>query len=180
VNPATGVADKGGQVALAGVYLPTVGSQDVSRSAHPDERDPRLVLVEYTGDLGLDDGVPRSVYTLDQRQIASGRLTPAGEPHRLRPGETWALPGGGTLEFVGTRPWVTLSVRHDPGELPVLASAWLLLIGLLGSLTGRRRRFWFRVGADGVEAGGLPRSDYPGFADEFEGIVRAAREEGVF
>jgi cytochrome c biogenesis protein len=99
----------------------------------------------------------------------------------MRPGDTWSLPDGSKLEFLGTRPWITVSVRHDPGELPVLVSAGLLLVGLLGSLTGRRRRIWFRVGpSGGVEAGGLPRTDYPGFAAEFDGIVRAAREEGIF
>jgi cytochrome c biogenesis protein len=65
-------------------------------------------------------------------------------------------------------------VRHDPGELFVLGGAVLLVVGLLASLTGRRRRVFFRVSADDVRAGGLPRSDYPGFAAEFDSIVREA------
>jgi cytochrome c biogenesis protein len=185
VNPATGRQDPGAQVGFFGVYVPTVaggGGPDGARSAHPAERDPMLVLVAYTGDLGLDDGVPRSVYTLDQRLIDTGRLKPVGgDPHRMRAGDSWTLPDGSRVDFLGTKPWVTFTVRHDPGELPVLASAWLLLIGLLVSLTGKRRRIWFRVDADGtVEAAGLPRIDYPGFTEEFDGIVRAAREERVF
>jgi len=30
-----------------------------------------------------------------------------------------------------------------------------------------------------VEAGGLPRTDYPGFADEFGSLVSAVRVEAV-
>jgi cytochrome c biogenesis protein len=46
---------------------------------------------------------------------------------------------------------------------------------------------WFRVsppagsqvGAGGslMEAGGLPRTDYPGFHEEFEQVVAAARDD---
>src|SRR6266508_84518 len=156
----------------ADVYLPTAATDGSARSAFPAERDPRLVLVAYVGDLGA----PPSVYSLDQRQIQAGRLAAVGEPHRMRAGEKWTLPDGSTVEFLGTRPWVTLSVRHDPGEKPVLAAAVLLLLGLLVSLTGKRRRVWFRLSPDGVVAGGLPRTEYPGFRAEFDEIVRAVRE----
>jgi cytochrome c biogenesis protein len=67
-----------------------------------------------------------------------------------------------------------MSIRYDPGEPIVLGGAAALLLGLLASLTGKRRRFWFRVTPDGVESGGLPRSDYPGFQAEFDDIVRSA------
>jgi len=30
-----------------------------------------------------------------------------------------------------------------------------------------------------MEAGGLPRTDYPGFHEEFEQVVAAARDAGV-
>jgi cytochrome c biogenesis protein len=93
----------------------------------------------------------------------------------LRVGDTWRLPDGTSVEFLGTRQWISVSVRHDPGEPVVLVSAILLLLGLLVSLAGRRRRIWFRITPAGVAAGGLPRSDYPGFAGEFEAIVREAR-----
>ena len=49
------------------------------------------------------------------------------------------------MEFLGTRPWIAVSVRHDPGEELVLGGAVLLVVGLLGSLAGRRRRIFFRV-----------------------------------
>jgi len=82
------------------------------------------------------------------------------------------------VEFLGTQRWITVSVRHDPGQPVVLVGAVLLLAGLVLSLTGHRRRVWFRARPLGtgseVAAGGLPRTDYPGFADEFRDLVAAA------
>src|SRR5690606_40473263 len=181
-----GVPDPDSQVAFQGLYLPTAPTDpDVldrlleagiaPTSLHPQERSPALALQAYRGDLGLDSGVPQSAVQINQSLIDSGMLRPVGEPRFLRPGESLTLDDGTTVEFVGTRRWITVSVRYDPGGPVVLAGAVLLLAGLLGSLTGRRRRVWFRVAParDGclVEAGGLPRSDYPGFADEFARLV---------
>lgn len=60
----------------------------------------------------------------------------------------------------------------------MLVGALLLVAGLLGSLTGRRRRVWFRVVATdtGSEAaaGGLARAEYASFPAEFDAIVKAA------
>jgi cytochrome c biogenesis protein len=165
------------QVAFEGVYLPTVPeSVHDGRSAHPEERDPRLMLRPYLGDLGMDVGDPQSVYEINQRQIAAGLLRSVSDPVALKPGESHRLPDGSTVEFLGTRPWISVSVRHDPGEELVLIGAGLLVVGLLGSLTGRRRRIFFRVTPDGVVAGGLPRTDYTGFTAEFESIVQEARK----
>ncbi len=190
VNPKTYVKQ---QVAFAGVYLPTI-SEDGGKTAtsvFPAENDPMLVLTPYTGDLGLDNGVPQSVYSLNQAQIASGRLHATQAPVRLRPGQSAHLDDGTTVQFVGTRQWVSLSVRYDPGEKIVLAGAILLVLGLLLSLSGRRRRIWFRLrphdrsdgGAGGDEggrgtvageAGGLARAEYASFPAEFESITQSA------
>jgi cytochrome c biogenesis protein len=175
VDRSAGLTGKA-QVAFAGVYLPTVpDGVHVGRSAFPAERDPRLMLRMYVGDLGLDAGIPQSVYQINLGQVERGLLTEVGDPIELRPGGSARLPDGSAVEFLGTRPWASVSVRHDPGEEFVLVGAVLLVLGLLASLAGRRRRIFFRVTADGVAAGGLPRSDYPGFAAEFEAIVRDAR-----
>ena len=184
--PPDGERDPATQVAFQGLYLPTAPADpDVldrvlqagvsPTSVHPAERDPALALQAYRGDLGLDQGVPRSVRSLDQDRIDAGELRPVGAPRFLRPGQSMTLDDGTTVEFVGTQRFITVSVRYDPGGPVVLGGAGFLLAGLVASLTGRRRRVWFRVtpGPDGsrVEAGGLPRSDYPGFADEFAGLV---------
>jgi cytochrome c biogenesis protein len=164
------------QVAFAGVYVPTSdGTHPVS--TFPGERNPVLVLTPYRGDLGLDAGIPHSVYTLNQDEIDRGRLKPVTTtPLRLRPGQSATLDDGSTVTFVGTRPWVTMTVRYDPGERVVLAGAVCLLLGLVSMLFGRRRRVWFRVSpTDGVAAGALARGEYTGFGAEFETIVKDAR-----
>ena len=94
----------------------------------------------------------------------------------MKPGDVWRLPDGSSVQFVGTKQWITVSVRHDPGEKIVLVGAVALLVGLMVSLSGRRRRVWVRVRPDGdggslISLGGLPRSDYPGFADEFARVA---------
>jgi cytochrome c biogenesis protein len=191
VNPKTEVHDNTAQVAFEGVYLPTVDPDGSPTSIFPAERAPVLYLSAYRGDLGLNSGIPSSVYALNRAQITRGQLkqVSGARPQRLEPGQSWTLDDGTKLEFVGTRPFVTLAVRYDPTQRLVLVGAVLGLIGLMLSLSGRRRRFWFRVtpadpdltgpgtgsGGSVVQAGGLPRTDYPGFADEFAALVAATR-----
>ncbi|MEV4753506.1 cytochrome c biogenesis protein ResB [Micromonospora sp. NPDC049559] len=223
IDPKTGKRDPNQQVAFEGIYLPTMPDQPpYVRSVFPAERSPGLMLIPYRGNLGLEAGIPGSVYQLDQRQIRTGKLKQVGDGKLLRPGEKWTLDDGSSVEFVGSRQFVTLSVRYDPGEKIVLVSSALLLVGLMLTLTGRRRRVWFRVlpadpsaqspaggpdpdrAADSnggtaapdpalsdplsesttarssfVEAGGLPRTDYSGFAEEFNQLVAAVRRAGT-
>ncbi|MFC0507508.1 cytochrome c biogenesis protein ResB [Micromonospora costi] len=193
VDPKTRQRDPNLQVAFTGLYLPTApDAPPFVRSEYPTERNPALNLVAYRGNLGLDAGIPGSVYELDQRQIRTGKVKQVGDKV-LKPGETWKLDDGTTVEFLGTTRYVTLSVRHDPGSGILLVSCGFLLVGLMGSLFGRRRRIFFRVtpaesadptgqtptaGSSLVEAGGLPRTDYPGFADEFTQVVAAVSGDG--
>ncbi|MFY1673817.1 cytochrome c biogenesis protein ResB [Plantactinospora sp. WMMB334] len=179
LDPVTGARNPDLQVAFEGLYLPTApDSPPFVRSTYPAERSPAVMLFAYRGNLGLDAGVPGSVYRLDQRQVSSGKLKQVGDARLLRPGETWTLDDGTSVEFLGTRQYVTISVRYDPGERIVLISSVLLLVGLMPSLFGRRRRVWFRrtTGRSSlVEVGGLPRTEYAGFADEFARLVAETR-----
>ncbi|MEU7956157.1 cytochrome c biogenesis protein ResB [Micromonospora humida] len=188
VDPKTGRRDADQQVAFEGLYLPTApDTAPFVSSRFPEERNPAVVLAAYRGNLGLDAGIPGSVYQLDQRQVTSGKLKQVGD-RKLAPGETWTLDDGSKLEFLGTKRYVTLSVRHDPGEKLMLGACVVLLVGLMGSLFGRRRRVWFRVtppdsgsptgGSSLVSAGGLPRTEHPGFAEEFASLVAAVRDDG--
>ncbi|MFG1838634.1 cytochrome c biogenesis protein ResB [Micromonospora sp. NPDC049175] len=185
VDPATGQRAPDQQMAFTGIYLPTApGQGPFVRSQYPAERNPVLNLVAYRGNLGRDAGIPGSIYQLDQRQVRTGKVKEVGTK-LLRKGETWTLDDGSTVEFLDTKRYVTLSVRHDPGATPLLISCGVLLVGLMGSLFGRRRRVFFRVvpadpgegsptsGSSLMEVGGLPRTDYPGFADEFTQLVAA-------
>jgi cytochrome c biogenesis protein len=186
IDPKTDKREPGLQVGFEGRYLPTVGAGGGATSVFPAENAPALFLTAYRGDLGLDVGTPSSVYALDQGQIANGELKNVSgtRPHELKIGESWTLDDGTKLEFVGTRPYATLSIRYDPTQSLVLAGAVLGLAGLMLSLAGRRRRVWFVAlpgsagGAGGtlLSAGGLPRTDYPGFGDEFTALVKAAEE----
>ena len=186
IDPKTNKRDPTLQVGFEGRYLPTVGTDGSATSAYPAENAPALFLTAYRGDLGLDVGTPGSVYALDQGQIATGDLknVSGARPHELKPGDSWTLDDGTKLEFVGTRPYATLSIRYDPTQTLVLAGAALGLLGLMLSLFGHRRRVWFRALPDSPEgsggtlltAGGLPRTDQPGFADEFAQLVKAAEE----
>ncbi|GIF19933.1 cytochrome c biogenesis protein [Paractinoplanes tereljensis] len=184
IDPKTNKRDATLQMGFEGRYLPTVGTG--ATSTYPAENAPALFLTAYRGDLGLDVGTPGSVYSLDQGQIETGDLKNiSGErPHELKVGETWTLDDGSKLEFVGTRPYATLAIRYDPTQSLILVGAVLGLIGLMLSLGGHRRRVWFRAlpaspdssGGTLLAAGGLPRTDYPGFTDEFASLVKAAEE----
>ncbi|MDG9672515.1 cytochrome c biogenesis protein ResB [Micromonospora sp. DH14] len=187
VDPATGQRAPDQQMAFTGIYLPTAPEQaPFVRSQYPTERNPALNLVAYRGNLGLDAGIPGSVYELDQRQVRTGKVKEVGTK-LLRKGEKWTLDDGTTVEFLGTERYVTLSIRHDPGSTMLLVSCGVLLVGLMGSLFGKRRRVFFRMvpadpgegsptsGSSLVEVGGLPRTDYPGFADEFTQLIAAVK-----
>ncbi|WBB56069.1 cytochrome c biogenesis protein ResB [Verrucosispora sp. WMMD573] len=188
VDPETGERNPDLQVAFSGLYLPTAPQQPpFVRSEHPTEQNPLLDLVGYRGNLGLDAGIPGSVYQLDKRQLRNGRLTEIGAK-QLRIGESWTLDDGTTVEFVGTERYIVLSVRHDPGTMLLLVSSIGLVLGLMGSLFVRRRRVFVRLlpagpgdpdggsptgGSSLVEVAGLPRTEHPGFAAEFAQLVAA-------
>ncbi|GIF09560.1 cytochrome c biogenesis protein ResB [Actinoplanes siamensis] len=188
IDPKTNQRDDSLQVGFEGVYLPTGGTDGSAVSQFPAENNPVLYLTAYRGNLGLDVGKAASVYALNRGQINNGELKKiSGErPQPLRPGGTWTLDDGSKLEFVGTREYATLAIRYDPTQALMLVGAALGLAGLMLSLFGHRRRIWFRVspandreaGGSVVEAGGLPRTDYPGFAAEFAALTGPATDDG--
>jgi cytochrome c biogenesis protein len=172
---------KGKQFGFRGVFTPTTVT-DASRrvgSSFPGLRLPALTLVGFTGDLGVDGGTPQSVYSLD---TTSMKAVDGGQAHALRPGQTWKLPGGGSLTYVDTRQWATFQVTQDPSRRVMLIAAIGIVGGLLLSLFVRRRRVWVRAGdsQDGpttVEVGGLSRTDPERFASEFADLVSSMRGE---
>ncbi|HET7013954.1 MAG TPA: cytochrome c biogenesis protein ResB [Streptosporangiaceae bacterium] len=159
------------QLGFAGVFLPTeyVTPEGTLASAFPAPEFPRVSLVSYAGNLGVNGGQSQSVYSLDTSQMQ--RL--AVNPRPLAPGQSVTLPNGlGKLTFTGYRQWISLAITYDPGQLPALISALTALAGLLLSFLVRRRRVFVRaVTEDGqtvVMLGGLTRSDAAGgFEAEF-------------
>jgi cytochrome c biogenesis protein len=162
----------GTDLGFEGVFVPTglsVGGTLQSIFPAPDA--PAVSLNGYSGNLGENDGVPQSVYTLD----TNGMTEISGSPHLLQPGQTWTLPGGkGSITFLGVKQWASLSITYDPGQVPALVCGMLALAGLLLSFFVRRRRVFVRAvpAASGtgsvVTVGGLTRSDASGgFEEEF-------------
>ena len=171
------------QVGLIGFFYPTVstGHNGASFSIYPDTIDPQLTFDVYEGDLGLDAGIPRSVYALDTGKMTkiAGRNSPNGAIE-LGPGESMALPNGlGTVTFDGVKRFASLDIHRDPTQGWVLFFALASLGGLLISLFIPRRRMWVSVtqktkGSVIVDCAGLARGDDP----TLEGAV-AALEQSI-
>lgn len=178
-----------GQVQLAfnGSFLPTALRGDDGTylgSAFPEPMDPVLVLQMYTGDLGLDEGVPRSLLTLDttglEQVTATGDDgTEAPVQLELTPGQSVELPDGhGTLTFNDLPRFVALDLRYDPSPMWQGIFATLAFGGLIAALFLPRRRIWVRLvpGPDGttvVHAAALARHDDPGLRGELDRILKA-------
>jgi cytochrome c biogenesis protein len=136
------------QLALEGFFAPTGLVQGaVLTSVDPRPLAPQVAIVAYQGYLGLDSGVPQSVYSLDATQIDRGRLAEVGAAN-LAVGESMTLPDGTTITFSGYREFASLQYSHDPGQLWVLVAAIALLGGLLGMLLLRRERVFARAAVD--------------------------------
>jgi cytochrome c biogenesis protein len=162
------------QLGFSGVFLPTEYVTPVGQlaSAFPAAELPRVSVVSYAGNLGLDGGQPQSVYSLDTAQMHLLNLA----PRPLAPGQSVTLPHGlGKLTFTGYRQWASLAITYDPGQFPALVSAIAALAGLVMSFLVRRRRIFVRAASDGeggdgalVDVAGLTRSDAAGgFEAEF-------------
>lgn len=139
----------GPQIGLAGTLLPTVveTADGGLASAWPQPLDPVIVFFVYTGDLGLDDGVPQNVYRLDMTELAPV-LDEAGEPATLaiRPGETVDLPQGlGTITWESLPRFIAVDLRADPSLPWLLAASAGAFVGIAISLFGSRRRIWLHL-----------------------------------
>ncbi|PRY58987.1 cytochrome c biogenesis protein ResB [Glycomyces artemisiae] len=176
VDPATGAVDPDAEVGFDAILVPTFDdSTAMLLGSDPELNNPVLALTAYTGDLGLGDGLPESVYSINEDQIASGELEQVNDDVEvIGVGDAMTLPDGTTLTFDGVEQYAVLQVRHDPGGPVVLAGAVLLLLGLLPGLAVRRRRYWIRWNPDGtVETAGLNRNDFDGLDEECDELTAA-------
>ncbi len=169
--------DNDPQLAFQAIFTPTT-ALDATRGPHstfPAANDPAVFLSAWKGNLGLDNGVPQSVYKLDTTNLTKLGLK------GLRPGETWTLPEGlGTVTLTGVKEYGTFDVAHDPGKEFALIAAILAIAGLSLSLFIPRRRVWVRVtrsktGGDAatVEVAGLSRTDEAGLRPAVDELVDA-------
>lgn len=136
------VPDADPQLGFRGLFLPTSALDDVRgpHSSFPAPDDPSVFLGAWEGDLGLDSGIPQSIYTLTTDNMEQLGL------RALRPGESWELPAGeGTVEFTGFERWASFQIAYDPGKEAALIASVLAMIGLTLSLFVKRRRVWVKV-----------------------------------
>jgi cytochrome c biogenesis protein len=174
------------QIGLEGEFYPTVAFSQQTGSYYSllgKPLDPMVSMLVYTGDLGMDDGVPQSVYSLDKSRTTM--LTKKdGTPYRidLREGETVELPDGlGTVSFDGLERWNKIQISQTPGKWVALVGVVMALIGLLGSLFIRPRRVWVRARRDAggtlVEVAALDRSGGGDVAAVVDELVEALQRE---
>ncbi len=172
------------QMGLVGFFYPTQVPLDTGAftSGYPALINPVVTFSVYVGDLGIDGGTPRSVYTLntsDMQQIA-GPGTGVGAVE-IAPGQTAQLPDGlGTVTFENESPagaqgydgsvkrFASLSIHRDVAAPWVLGFAVLATVGLLAALFVPRRRMWVKATPkDGdvlIEYAGLARGEDPTLA----------------
>jgi cytochrome c biogenesis protein len=165
------VPDANPPVGFVGNFLPTNQRLEGqgSISIFPELLDPKLLFSIWKGDMGLDSGIPQSVYRLDTDTLEKVGLG------SVKPGETYTYAEGSiTLETV--IPWVNLQVVKDPGKNYALLGGIVAVLGLLSSLYGRRRRIWIRETSTGVEVAGLSKNDAPGLEAEINDFIKVVKE----
>jgi len=144
----------GEQVGIkATLYPSAAGTGDGILSIHPNLSNPVIEFTAYTGDLGLDDGIPQNVYRLDESQLSPVRGED-GEVAKLVivPGQTVELPdGSGSVTWNDTYRYAAFDIRADPSLPYLLAFAIAALLGLSLSLFGARRRIWIIATPGGDE-----------------------------
>ncbi|MBC9727824.1 cytochrome c biogenesis protein ResB [Streptomyces sp. TRM68367] len=154
------------QLGFQAFFVPTYhGGAMISQ--FPALDNPILALNAYHGDLGVDSGIPQSVYQLDKSHLkefkdSKGQLL----KKLLKPGQTMQLPNGaGSITFEkNIKEWAQFQITQQPGSGWALGGAIAAIFGLAASLFIQRRRVWVRAvrGADGitvVEMAGLGRSE---------------------
>ncbi|MFH8248910.1 cytochrome c biogenesis protein ResB [Microbacterium sp. B2969] len=180
------------QLGMVGFFYPTQVkmTSGAFTSAYPALINPVMTLNVYAGDLGIDDGTPRSVYTLDptgMEQLTGGKT--GVDSIELAPGETADLPNGlGTITLANESPagssgyaasvqrFVSLSVHRDVAAPWVLGFAILALAGLITALFVPRRRMWIKVAPAGhtlrIEYAGLARGEDPTLAGAVDQLAQ--------
>ena len=165
------VPDMSPQIGFVGSFIPTYdrSAKRGAFSAFPEVLDPRLLLSVWKGNLGLDSGIPQSVYRMDTSKMERIALK------QLALGETLNF-GEGSITFDGWRSWVNLQIVDDPGKLYALVGAILAILGLLLSLFTRQRRIWVKA-SNQVEIAGLAKNSAPGLEEELAQLKKWMEDE---
>jgi len=167
------VPDADPQIGFVATFLPTQARDSVRGgiSVFPEALDPKMLFSIWRGDLGVNAGIPQSVYRIDTSKMERIGL------ESLKPGESYSYDGG-SITFEGFVPWVNLQVVRDPGKNYALLGGIVAILGLLASLFTRRRRIWIRITESGkVEVAGLAKNAAPGLEVEIAKLVTLLKGE---
>jgi cytochrome c biogenesis protein len=165
------IPDMQPQIGFVSSFLPTADRDPVRGgfSSYPEVLDPRLLISVWKGDLGLNTGVPQSVYRIDTSKMERIGLK------ALVLNESYDF-GEGSITFTGWKPWVNLQIINDPGKGYALLGAILAISGLLISLFTRQRRIWIKQGRK-TQIAGLAKNGIPGLEDEIKKLVKELGSE---
>ena len=164
------VPDATPSVGFVASFLPTFERTKTMGgvSIYPELLNPRLLFSVWSGDLGLDSGVPQSVYRINTKKMKNLGLGSVGV------GETFAYQGG-TITLEGVTPWINLQIVDDRGKGFTLFGGILAILGLISSLYGRRRRIWVKVTGSQVEVAALAKNNAPGLEAEVSRLVESVK-----
>lgn len=165
------IPDMNPQIGFVSSFLPTADRDPIRGgfSSYPEVLDPRLLISVWKGDLGLNSGVPQSVYRIDTSKMERIGLK------ALALNESYEF-GEGSITFTGWKSWVNLQIVNDPGKGYALLGAILAISGLLISLFTRQRRIWIKQGRK-TEVAGLAKNGIPGLEDEIKKLVKELSSE---
>jgi len=158
------------EVGFVSSFLPTYSrsADQGGISIYPQLLDPRLLFSVWSGDLGLNSGIPQSVYRIDTTDMKNLGLG------SLKLGESFDYPGG-TITLEGVVPWINLQFVDDRGKGFALFGGIFAILGLLSSLYGRHRRIWVRINGSQVEVAGLAKNNAPGLESEIARLVESVK-----
>lgn len=165
------------QIGIVAFFYPTAAELDTGAytSVYPDLVSPLVSMNVYTGDLGLDSGIPLNVYALDTDRLTqvAGRQAPTPGIVLLE-GETKDLPNGlGSVSFDGVKQFASLDIAYYPGQIWVLIFSLLSLLGVMMTLLTPRRRLWVKQNASSFEVAGLSRRDDPRLEEVVRELTKA-------
>lgn len=137
------------QLGLRGFFYPTQAVLETGAytSNYPDLENPIITLDVFAGDLGINEGIPQSVYSLDTSKMEqlTGRDARI-ESLELTIGETVDLPNkAGTVTFDAAPRYAAFDVVIHPTQEWILMFAITATAGLLTSLFVPRRRVWVKA-----------------------------------
>lgn len=165
------IPDMDPQIGFVGSFLPTADRDPIRGgfSSYPEVLDPRLLVSIWKGDLGLNTGIPQSVYRIDTSKMERIGLK------ALVLNESYDF-GEGSITFTGWKSWVNLQIVNDPGKGFALVGAILAILGLLISLFTRQRRIWVKQSGK-TQVAGLAKNGIPGLEQEINELVKEMSNE---